>query len=206
MSNRHYKLQFQIHSYWHAGSGRDGGGLLDVLVQKNAAGLPFLPGRTVKGLLRDAVYRTEQWGHVPPNTTHCLFGSETQDGNTIRVTTEPSALAVSDAVLPTDISAWLSHPETNPQLRQVFFQQLTATTINLATGCAKNQSLRSIEITIPLALTARLEVLNPARLEQIDWGEQHWIDCLKPCLKLIRAVGALRSRGLGRVTVTLETE
>ncbi|HEC85130.1 MAG: hypothetical protein DRR08_08420 [Candidatus Parabeggiatoa sp. nov. 2] len=206
MSNTHFNLRFDLQSYWHAGSGRSGGALLDAVVHKNAAGLPFLPGRTVKGLLRDAVYRAEQWGHIPPKTTHCFFGSEALEEKRAIFETKAGALGVSDAVLPADITAWLSHSATNPQLRQVLFKQLSASAIDPATGSTKDKSLRTLEVTIPLPLTARLEVLNPASLENRDWGQgrQHWIDCLKPCLRLIRAVGASRSRGLGRVTVTLE--
>jgi CRISPR/Cas system CSM-associated protein Csm3 (group 7 of RAMP superfamily) len=205
MSNTHYNLRFDIQSYWHVGSGRCRG-VLEALVHKNPAGLPFLPGRTVKGLLRDAVYRAEQWGHIPPKTTHCFFGSEAVEKDRALFETEAGALGVSDAVLPTDIETWLSHPAINPQLRQVLFQQLSANTIDPATGSANPQSLRTIEVAIPLPLTARLEVIQPTRLDNWEQGRKHWIDCLKPCLSLIRAIGSSRSRGLGRVSVTLEEE
>jgi len=205
MSNTHYNLRFDIQSYWHAGSGRCDGVLLEAVIHKNPAGLPFLPGRTVKGLLRDAVFRAEQWGHIPPKTTHCFFGSEAVEDRA-RFETEAGALGVSDAVLPTDIGTWLSHTAINPQLRQVLFQQLSANAIDPTTGSAKTHSLRTIEVAIPLPLTARLEVINPTRIENWGKGQTHWTDCLKPCLSLIRAVGTSRSRGLGRVAVSLEEE
>jgi CRISPR/Cas system CSM-associated protein Csm3 (group 7 of RAMP superfamily) len=200
-----YNIRFNIQSYWQAGSGRGGGALVDALVQKNNHGLPFLPGRTIKGLLRDAVYRAEQWGHVPAETTRCLFGSHAPEEGITRLETEAGALAISDAVLPPELSAWLSHPDTDPQLRQGLFKQISATTIEPATGCANDKSLRTIEVTIPLTLTAQITVLNKKRINTIDWGKgRQCIDYLKPCLKLIRAVGASRSRGLGRVTLECE--
>jgi CRISPR/Cas system CSM-associated protein Csm3 (group 7 of RAMP superfamily) len=204
MSNKKYHLQFKIRSFWQAGSGRGGGALIDAIVHKDANGLPFLPGRTIKGLLRDAVYRVEQWKHVPENTSHCFFGSALLEEGITRLETEPGALAISDATLPAEIRKWLSHPKTEPQLRQALFKQLSVTAIDPATGSAIDRSLRSIEVTIPLTLTAQITVLNEERLKAIDWGKgQNWINRLEPCLKLILAVGASRSRGLGRVTVTL---
>ena len=76
MSNKTYQIQFQITSYWQAGTGRSGGALVDSLVNKDINGLPFLPGRTIKGLLRQAVSSVEQWGHIPPDSTYHFFGSD----------------------------------------------------------------------------------------------------------------------------------
>ena len=46
-------VDFSILSYWHAGSGQGRSAVSDALVQNDRNGLPFLPGRTVKGLLRE---------------------------------------------------------------------------------------------------------------------------------------------------------
>ena len=48
------RLRFEIQSFWHAGSGRGDGAVADATVLRSRAGLPILPGRTVKGLLREA--------------------------------------------------------------------------------------------------------------------------------------------------------
>ena len=204
MSNQTYKIQFQINNYWQAGTGYGGGALVDSLVNKDINGLPFLPGRTIKGLMRDAVSRVEQWGHIPEEATHCFFGSLPLEDGITRLETEPGAIAISDAVLPEEMTKWLSHPE-NAEIRQGLFKQISSTAINPETGCAIDKSLRAIEVTIPLTLTATLTVLNEDSLNKINWGTgKTWKDGLKSCLKLIRAVGASRSRGLGRVLVTLK--
>ncbi len=204
MSNKTYKIQFQINSYWQAGTGYGGGALADSLVHKDVNGLPFLPGRTIKGLMRDAVSRVEQWGHLPKTSTFYFFGSNPVEEGITRLDTEPGALAFSDAVLPEEITTWLSHPD-NTEIRQGLFKQISSTAINPETGCAIDKSLRAIEVTVPLTLTATLTVLNENNLNKINWETgKTWIDGLKSCLKLIRAVGASRSRGLGRVIVTLK--
>ena len=48
-----YEIHF--HSYWHCSSGLSAGADIDTLVLKNADNLPYVPGRTMKGLVRDAI-------------------------------------------------------------------------------------------------------------------------------------------------------
>ena len=50
--NMDYKIEF--FSNWHCGSGLAAGADVDALVIKDKDGLPYVPGRTIKGLLRDA--------------------------------------------------------------------------------------------------------------------------------------------------------
>src|SRR5690606_10933027 len=47
-----YKIEF--FSHWHMGSGLAGSTYADPIVSKNDRGLPIIPGKTIKGLLRDA--------------------------------------------------------------------------------------------------------------------------------------------------------
>ena len=52
MIDLNYTIKFR--SFWHAGSGVATGMEKDSQVIRNADGLPFLPGRTLKGLLKDS--------------------------------------------------------------------------------------------------------------------------------------------------------
>ncbi|HAI68109.1 MAG TPA: hypothetical protein DCM38_01585 [Gammaproteobacteria bacterium] len=207
------QIQFNIHSYWRAGTGRGGGALLDELVHRDNYGLPCLPGRTVKGLLRDAVFRAEQWGHIPSGTTFCWFGSNAlEPGETeIRLETKAGALGFSDAVLDQELKTYLMSLLTSSlgakkakgkELCQGFFHHIYATAIEHQTGSAKDQSLRGMEVTIPLRLTANLYTLQTKPL-QPNQSMDDWQGTLAKCLPLIRAVGTSRSRGLGRVSVKL---
>ena len=47
-----YTIEF--FSLWHCGSGLAAGADVDERVIRDKDGLPYVPGRTVKGLLRDA--------------------------------------------------------------------------------------------------------------------------------------------------------
>lgn len=201
-----HQIQFKIHSYWRAGTGRGSGALLDELVHKDFYGLPCLPGRTVKGLLRDVVCRAEIWNQIPAGSTCCWFGSDAREPGEqeIRLETEPGALGVSDAKLDDTLRNYLislltdkNRSSKGKELCQGFFHQIYATAIEHETGSAKDKSLRGMEVTIPLTLTATLYELHPSELKN------NWQADLKKCLPLIRAVGTSRSRGLGRVTVEL---
>ena len=48
-----YKIEF--HTDWHCGSGLAAGADVDALVVKDKNGMPFIPGKTIKGLVREAV-------------------------------------------------------------------------------------------------------------------------------------------------------
>lgn len=47
-----YKIEF--YTYWHCGSGLSAGADVDLLAIKDEEGFPFIPGKTVKGLIREA--------------------------------------------------------------------------------------------------------------------------------------------------------
>ncbi len=195
-----YYLHFDIRSFWHAGSSRGKGQALDALVHKEPSGVPSLPGRTVKGLARDALRRAEHWGRIPEGLTGFLFGIDPKETGRNRHESEPGCLAFGDARLPEDLIAWVSR---DAALRQGFFQEIHATAIDPETGCAGEGSLRGMEVTIPLSLKAPLQVLPQDRAE-LEGRYPLWPDHVRSCLPLIRGLGVARTRGLGRCVVSLE--
>ena len=188
------QLCFDLRSWWHAGSGRGTGSLVDAVVVKDVRGLPILPGRTVKGLVREAVFKMEDWGLLKPlGVTEALFGSATHFGDIHPNDTVAGLFGFGNATLPAAIQPWLGHEE-NKAVLQALFGELHSTRIGAQTGRAKNQSLRAMEVTVPLKLYA------PVTLQ----GENgdHW-NILESALPLVRGLGQSRHRGLGRVHVTL---
>lgn len=193
-----YTLTFQFHSFWHVSTGRGGGAVLDMLTHRDVDGLPCLPGSSVKGLLRDAVFRAETWGYLDEDTTSEWFGTLGNEQNTENRFTTPGCLLVSDAAIARKVGDYLRyHQQANAKdakaLLAGFFHAIAATAMEK--GIAKNKSLRSIEVVIPLELQAELEAP-----EEWDYSE------LEKCLPLIRAAGGGNNRGLGRVTVSLTTK
>ena len=189
-------LVFHIKSFWHAGTGRGKSQALDMLVHKDSRNLPLLPGKTVKGLVRDAVNRAEHWGQVSPGLTAALFGF--RKPGTSRFDSTPGALAFDDAQLPRAFREWAFTQDA--AVLQGLYQEIHATQINPETGCAQKNSLRGMEVTIPLTLTAPIHRCDQETLIRFP----EWPGELKKCLPLIRGLGVSRTRGLGRCKVVLE--
>ncbi|MDY0073565.1 MAG: hypothetical protein RBR77_13075 [Thauera sp.] len=207
-------LQLDFTNYWHAGSGRGGGYHLDALCERDPDQLPVMPGRQIKGLLRQAVHRAEAWGwfaELPlvqgPMLRHedLLFGSSTQIET--RDFTQPGMLLVDSAHLPDAERKWLAHTE-QAELQAELFGELFSTAIN-EQGSAQRFSLRGLEVCIPLTLHAPLVQAITAQHAALRAQQEAYLHTstgwavLQGALPLLDALGAHRSRGLGEARVSL---
>ena len=52
---RDLKYEVEFYSIWHCGSGLAGGASKDATVLKDINNLPYIPGKTIKGLVREAL-------------------------------------------------------------------------------------------------------------------------------------------------------
>ena len=189
------KVEFDIQSYWHIGSGESGGAYADSLVLKNKLGLPYLPGRSVKGLLRNAyeiAYSNNWFGsesYLKPNE---IFGEEGES------TLATGKIRVSNACLSSnETQFFIENPNAFKHAYCVHFN----TAIDKETGVAIEGSLRSIEVSLPMKLTTYIELKNLSK-EQEKIG----LEAIAAASLLITEVGLKRSRGYGTVKVTAEIE
>lgn len=183
-------LEIELLSYWHAGSGFGRGADADALVLKDPDSLPYLPGRTVKGLLREAMQCCEDSGAVPPGTTAGLFGAPAKEGH--YTGSVPGKLTFGNARMKEAERAWLSSPE-GAKVRDALFDTVSSTSIDSTTGTAESQTLRTIELCVPLTLEAEIGNIP---------GDDAFT-CLARAASLLRALGSHRTRGLGRCSCTL---
>jgi hypothetical protein len=208
------QLNIDINGYWHAGTGRSSGTHLDAMTDKDANNLPFVGGKHLKGLLRQALRRAQHWqwplGELPTGPAHdmetLLFGTQSQTAT--RTATIPGMLLVSDATLPPAELAFLQQEKTLPPY---FYDALYATAIS-DQGAAIDKSLRGMEVCVPLQLAATLQLTTTAvdtthRAQQQAFLDQSdaW-QCISACLPLIDAVGAHRTRGLGEAQLSLAVD
>ena len=203
------ELVVEILDYWHSGSSRGSGVGAAAACLTDKKGLPYLPGRHLKGLLRDAVRRcplvTEHApGWEPQKIVQRLFGSQGfktvpgVEGTQVIEQTKQGALAFSDARLPRALRQRLGGRDRT--LVPHLFAGLAQTAVAHDRGAAKAGSLRRTEVAVPLTLTATIE-----------WEEAGgaapdlpWQAILSDALPLVMAVGRQRSRGLGRCRMRLE--
>lgn len=215
-----YNLKIDILDYWHAGSGLSAGTRVDALTVKDAAGLPYLPGRTLKGLLRDACDQLESWGafNDQPDygfpVTALLFGTRGSADQSDRTDVRPGLLLVNDARLSSEEIAWFSQLKGGNRAQiSLLSREVMSTAIEnkgVRKGIAKNASLRGMEVSVPMTLLAGVEVC--------PWiqGDDEWAQAqqklvqsgsieklLKTLLPFVEAIGGNRTRGYGRAEISL---
>lgn len=188
---QHLELTFDIRSDWHVGAGREGGAYADSLVFKDPNGLPVLPGKSIKGLIRHAFHEAFSYGWLDDATeddlTH-LFGREGAELN------NQGLVHFSSATLS---SPELAYFNENKEAIHHLYRVRHSTAIEQKTGVAKEGSLRTMEVAVPMTLSAPLTIqAAPKQAAQY----QKW---LKTALPLVCALGGKRRRGLGEVIVTL---
>ncbi len=182
-------LVVTIQDYWITATGR--GGVHDAATRTDAAGLPFLPGRHLRGLLRDAMETLASFRNDPKvQDVQALFGTkEAHDEN------RPGLIEFRDARLPPAIAERLA---ADARLRGALFDVLRVTAIE--DGVARDRSLRNMKVAVPMVLQGEIAL----REEALDHPlAQRWEGMVERALPLVMAVGAHRQRGLGRAWLRL---
>lgn len=176
-------------SYWHAGTGLGLGVVADVATLKNDGQLPYLPGKTIKGLFKEAFNILEETGNIPPNTTQKLFGAKTssEDSNG---TADAGCTFFSNGNISPELTTELRE---HPQERECLYETIAQTRLN-EQGVAIDKSLRTIEVCLPVTMFS---------LITSDNQEEHFEEYFVKAARLIRCLGSHRNRGLGRCRINI---
>lgn len=185
MSNIKYSIHF--YSPWHCGSGLSAGADADTLVIKDSNGLPFIPGKTLKGLIREAV------------EDYAALSEKLSDKDINEAFGLPSNPEVTDDNVSGDAfftNATLDENEAEAILsndaQKFLYNNVSSTAIG-TDGIAEDHSLRSIETTVPCILHAEIYNLSDSVAGIIEKS-----------LGLIHHIGLNRNRGLGRCDMKIE--
>lgn len=182
------KYKIELTSFWHTGSGLSSGTESDLVVIKDENGLPYVPGKTLKGLLREAA---ENINLLQPNlvTKHFInevFGEKSDETGDL-----PPKEAISffsDGYLTETIR---QHLNGNLDQKELLFRYISSTRIDNM-GQAEDHSLRKTEVTIPLDLYAEIVDFNEEFESQMQY-----------CFKWVKKLGYSRTRGLGRCKISI---
>lgn len=168
------KYEIRFLDYWHLGSGLSAGAKLDSSVVKDQEGIPFVPGKTLKGLvremaqeMRDEIFIQECFGVEGEDMGLCYF---------------------SNATLKTNIHQQI----VSNKLQNNLYDELASTKID-ENGVALDGSLREIEVVIPISLYGEIR----------DVPQEHK-ESMEHALKMIKRMGLNRNRGLGRCLIMEE--
>ncbi|ASW55506.1 RAMP superfamily CRISPR-associated protein [Plantactinospora sp. KBS50] len=200
-----FDVTIEFLSDWHVGTGQGRLGSVDAVVRRDAAGLPFVPAKTLLGVWRDAcetVAATFDRAADRPDAWTAwvawLFGD--QDAAAGRLPA-PAALRLTPGYAP----AWLRNSvRGRPELAQAAVVLRPGVSIDGVTGTVADRLLRVEERAIRgLNLRSRVSVVLP---EPTGAGAQLPEPAelmLRAGARLIEALGGKRNRGGGRVAVLL---
>ena len=174
------KYTIEMHNYWHCGSGLAAGADVDALVIKDRNGLPYIPGKTVKGLVREAADLLCQMQAKTPQGYNETFGYFDNKDEKMKAEAYFGNATLSDAEV---------KQITDNRLQRFMYTSIANTAINTDTETAEEHSLRRMEVALPCTLHGEI----------LDVPEA-MADVLLKALGLIKNLGVDRNRGLGRCT------
>ena len=186
MNNKTVNLSYELTflDYWHLGSGLSAGTKLDSLVIKDETGLPFAPGKTLKGLFREMAEQID-----------CAFVNVCFGGSS-----DPKDACYDEKMKNREAECYFGNAELlvsskeqilSNHLKENLYAQIASTQID-ENGIAVDNSLREIEVVIPLTLHGKIEGLPLAYVEQ-----------MKQSVQMVKRMGLNRNRGLGRCKITV---
>lgn len=177
-----YNIDF--FSEWHCGSGLSGGATTDALLIKDKHNLPFIPGKTIKGLLREAVEDILSLGDYSKYESSFFEAFGYSDGqNEIH----NGCAFFTNAHLRKDLRDII----INKDLHSYLYRKTASTAIG-ENGIAKKHSLRVIKTSIPCTLEG--QILNVP---------DHLGGLINSGLMYIKRIGVNRNRGLGRCNIKI---
>lgn len=171
-----YTIRFL--DYWHLSSGLSAGARLDSTVVKDSDGLPYAPGKTLKGLFREMAEFHEDKEFI----SKC-FGTEG---------TNQGVCYFSNAVLnPHEAKEIIAH-----KLQNHLYDVIASTKIGEKNnpketeGIAVDNSLREIEVVVPLTLYGTIQNIP-----------NEYTTTMQQSIEMLKRMGLNRTRGLGRCEI-----
>lgn len=184
-------LQIRFISDWHVGSGLGNGAVADAVLARDARGIPCIPGSAIKGALREGAWRLGLCSPHLAQLPDFLFGTASE----ARVTNRPGLLIIGRGTLDPTLCQWLEYQPDFMEDLTVIRQQTRLDSRKMVVP----HSLRSIECGIPgLLFTASVSAAIPA-------DASPWLSaCLGAICACVKSIGGYRSRGIGRMKMTLD--
>lgn len=201
-----FTIKVTFISDWHVGLGEGQPGNLDSLVRRDRSGLPFVPGKTLTGMLRDGC-ETMALGlddGKPGKWSACveaLFGDQpARPGATGDAPPLPARLSVRPAAFPKAFAAVLVR---HPALMSALTFAKPGVEIDPSSGAAKRRHFRMEEMVRGGCVLDAGASLNSARID--DDTSLALRALLWAGAKLVRRIGGKRRRGAGRCSVAIDS-
>ena len=197
--NRNY-LHLRFDSDWHVGSGAGIPGSVDRQVLRDEEGFPYVPGKTLTGILRDAaewiadVRDAEKKGNKWKNVLIGLFGEQPEShGGTPGGFASGAAIGIGSAELSWGLRNYVHglREASGADLRAALFTVRPGVKIDRATGRALEDHLYSTERVRGCTLYAPVKYLRGPLSKDEE-------KLLEDAIRVVRRLGGKRRRGGGR--------
>ncbi len=189
---RTFKLLFK--SDWHIGSGAGIPGSVDRQVLRDDKGLPYVPGKTLTGMLRDAAEWIADTRDESEKGCHwnkalvSLFGEQPEShGGTTGAIASEAKIGIGSAKLSEDVQNYLS---ASPELLPSLFITQPGVAIEPKTG-------RSLENHLFTTEKVRKNCVMFAQLKIFRALSEDEEKLLEDAIKAVRRLGGKRRRGGG---------
>lgn len=180
------RIEVAFDAEWLVAGGESVLGTADLAPMKDAEGLPFIPGRSLRGVLREAVCLVDEC--IGGGWAAHLFGERLVAGGEHHY--RDGTVRVGNALLVGKLAAACPTPDARRDLYATV--RRTALTDDRV---ARRHTLRELEVCIPgLVLVADLQVTDEKSLQVLAFA-----------CGLVRSLGHGRSRGLGRCRLSVVT-
>ena len=187
------KIRIQLLSDLCTGSGETYNSMIDSDITYDEYGIPYIPARRIKGCIREAALEMMELGLIKEQEYYEIFG---------RAGNQNSAFTLSNAYIS-------DYKKVRRTLKQCAWKELTTpqnvlnqytsvrtqTAVDLETGVAEKNSLRTIRV-IKKGLVLEAEC---------NWNKTVPVpEILEQAVSLVKHMGIARTRGLGLVNMELE--
>ena len=181
------------------GRGEGTAGEVDVEVEHDQDGLPFIGGKVLHGLLRDTWLSMQDCFPGLISAAECVLGQEAE-------LAEGAVLKIRDAVLPDDVRAWVRyavHRKTDRLSPQQILRSLTdvrrQTAQSRETGAPEQTTLRASRVVV-----RGITFAAPLEWRRTPTSDEQQVLAL--CALGTRHGGLGRSRGRGFFQMTLDED
>lgn len=181
MKTRLLRIEFQ--SDWHIGTGAGIPGSVDRQVLRDPQGLPYVPGKTLTGILRDAAeFVADVRGGNAIDLPSKIFGAQSESDSCAMA----AKIGISSAEFPGEIRDYILRND----LTSALFHVQPGIKIDNETGCAQEDHLFSLEkVRRDCVLYAEVVFM-----EELSDDEMKLLD---DAVKAVRRIGGKRRRGAG---------
>lgn len=184
-------LEITMHSDWHIGTGSSGEGNIDRRIARDEDGFPFIPAKSLTGILRDSCEEVLSYlgfdaDSEMDNWATYIFGRANVSSN-LRIRAAKMDIASRDYLLSFDVAE-------RSVLSKALATVKPGVAIDPLSGRAKDDNLSFLEVARPMVLTANVELLD---------STPEVLSLLVSACQLVEYIGAKRRRGLGRCSIRL---